>query len=62
MVTWSREDRRMASFLIEGVLIIAFVVGLYFAGIEAYKIRLYAIKTFGARCLLAMGVRGPAEM
>ena len=24
----------MASFLIEGVLIIAFVVGLYFAGIE----------------------------
>ena len=48
MPTWSTADLKFASYAVEGVLAIAFAVGLYYAGIEAYNIRLYAIKTFGA--------------
>ena len=47
-MSWSKEDRRWASHAIEMLLVIAFTVALYYAGIEAYNIRLYAIKTFGA--------------
>lgn len=38
---------RWAGRLTHCVLYIAFVVALFYAGREAYGIRLYAIKTFG---------------
>ena len=41
-------ERRVASYIVEGALFVAFTVGLYFASLEAYGIRLYALKTFGA--------------
>ena len=42
-----KEVERVARMAMTIGLLLSFVVGLYYAGKEAYKIRLYAIKTYG---------------
>ena len=41
------QTREFARTIMSTACLVAFIVSLYFAGREAYKIRLYAIKTYG---------------
>jgi dolichyl-diphosphooligosaccharide--protein glycosyltransferase len=43
----NQTNLRVAALIGQGILLAAFLVALFYAGKEAYKIRLYAIKSYG---------------